>query len=142
MSKICEGRFVVANQALAQLLGVASPDALIGKTDFELFPHELATAYDADERAIIASGVPLLNKEEPVQCMPMAQSTGSSTTKVPMRDDSRVERLAWWVAGRISPSAGGSKQSGSSCKKSSIQAQAATLQELSTPLIPISDTCW
>ena len=51
-----EGRFVVANQALAQLLGVGSPDALIGKTDFELFPRELAAAYDADERAIIESG--------------------------------------------------------------------------------------
>ncbi len=39
-----EDHFVVANQTLAQLLGVDSPNALIGKTDFELFSHKLAAA--------------------------------------------------------------------------------------------------
>ncbi len=133
-----KGRFVVANQALAQLLGVGSPDALIGKTDLELFPHELAAAYDADDRAIIESGLPLFDKEEPVQ-----HADGTThwivTTKVPLRDE---QGRATGLVGRGQDiterrRADAERQQ---LQQELIGVQAAALQELSTPLIPISDT--
>ena len=132
-----EGRFVVANHALAQLLGVASPDALIGKTDFELFPRELAAAYDADERAIIESGVPLFNKEEPV-----LHADGTThwviTTKVPLRDP-QGRAIGMVGRGQDITDRRRADAERQQLQEELIQAQAAALQELSTPLIPISD---
>jgi rsbT co-antagonist protein RsbR len=133
-----EGRFVVANQAMAQLVGHSSPDALIGKTDFELFPHELAAAYDADERAIIESGIPLLNKEEPV-----VHADGTShwiaTTKVPLRDE-QGRAIGMVGRGQDITERKRIEAERHQLQEELIQAQAAALQELSTPLIPISDT--
>ena len=133
-----EGRFEMANQALAQMLGVDSPDALIGKTDFELFPRELATQYNLDDRAILNSGVALLNKEEPV-----LHADGSShwisTTKVPVRDP--LGQVIGLVGrGQDVTERRRAREERQKLQEELIQAQTATLQELSTPLIPISDT--
>ena len=54
--KDAQSCFLIANPALARLTGVASPDELIGKTDFDFFPQELAAKYYADEQAIFQSG--------------------------------------------------------------------------------------
>lgn len=132
-----EGRFAMVNQAVAEMLGVASPDALIGKTDFDLFPPELATQYDRDDRAIMESGVPLLNKEEPV-----IHADGSShwisTTKVPLHDlEGRVVGLVG--RGQDITERRRAEEERQQLQEELIQAQAAALEELSTPLIPISD---
>ncbi|MGC1188606.1 MAG: response regulator [Candidatus Acidiferrales bacterium] len=78
-------RFLVANRAVANLTGAKNPEELIGKTDFDYFPKELATAFFSDEQSIVQSGLPLLNQEERA-----ADSEGSerwtSTSKVPLRD--------------------------------------------------------
>ena len=63
--KDTQSRFLIANPALARLTGVASPDELLGKTDFDFFPQELAAKYYADEQAIFQSGQPVLELEEP-----------------------------------------------------------------------------
>ncbi len=88
-----DSRFEAANQALAQLFGLPDPSALIGKTDFDFFPHDMAAQYRADELAIIESGEPLLSKE-----VPTLDAGGAErwfiTTKVPVRDtEGRVIRL-------------------------------------------------
>ncbi|MGP8176057.1 MAG: PAS domain-containing protein, partial [Terracidiphilus sp.] len=57
-----ESRFVVANRALADLVGAKNPEDLLGKADFDYFPRELATAFYSDERAILQSGQPLVNQ--------------------------------------------------------------------------------
>jgi anti-anti-sigma factor len=133
-----ESRFVVANQALAQLLGVASPDALIGKTDFELFPRELAAAYAADDQAIMESGIALHNKEEPT-----LQADGTSrwivTTKVPLQDQ-QGRTIGMVGRGQDITERRRADAERQRLQEELIQAQAAALQELSTPLIPISDT--
>jgi PAS domain S-box-containing protein len=56
------GRFVMSNIAHAQAAGT-TPEALAGKTAFDTFPPELAAQYDADDRAVMESGQPLLNVE-------------------------------------------------------------------------------
>jgi PAS domain S-box-containing protein len=83
--KDTESRFTLSNLAVEQLLGVKNSEELVGKTDFDLLPKELAEQYYADEQEIIRSGQSLLNREEP-----SIDSAGNrrwfSTTKVPLRD--------------------------------------------------------
>jgi PAS domain S-box-containing protein len=84
--KDTQSRFVLANAALVQYLGVTTADQLLGKTDFDFFPPELAAQFYADEQAIFRSGEPLVNKEE----INIHHQTGDQrwvlTTKVPVHD--------------------------------------------------------
>ena len=83
--KDAESRWVVANRALALLFGAKSPDELLGKTDFDYFPKEIATAFFSDEQAIIQSGRQIVNQEEG-RVSADGKTTWTSTTKVPWRD--------------------------------------------------------
>jgi PAS domain S-box-containing protein len=51
-----EGRFLAVNQAFAQACGQPSPEAVVGKTDLDVWPLELAEAYRADDEAVMAAG--------------------------------------------------------------------------------------
>jgi PAS domain S-box-containing protein len=62
--KDTESRFLVANMAEAHLLGAATPEELLGRSDADYFPAELASKYRADEQVILQSGQSLLNYEE------------------------------------------------------------------------------
>lgn len=79
-----EGKYLVANQAYAEFHGLDSPEAVVGKTVFELLPRELAERYHADDLRIIESGQPQLNKEEPIVDKQGRQRL-ILTTKVPYR---------------------------------------------------------
>jgi len=84
--KDAASRFVVANRAVAGLMGANNPDKLLGKTDFDFFSKELATAFFSDEQAILQSGRSVLNQEErTVDAHGISQWT--STSKVPWRDE-------------------------------------------------------
>jgi two-component system, sensor histidine kinase and response regulator len=83
--KDTKGRFVVANMSLARDLGLETPDALIGKTDFDFYPKELASSFFADEQNVISSGLVLLDQEEPVMDHE-GKMNPVLTTKVPLRD--------------------------------------------------------
>jgi PAS domain S-box-containing protein len=50
-----KGRFTFANQRFCDTIGRGLDD-VIGKTDFDLFPRELAAKYVADDRRIMATG--------------------------------------------------------------------------------------
>jgi methyl-accepting chemotaxis protein len=84
--KDTESRFLIANKAVTHIMGEKIPEELVGKTDFDFYPEELARQYYEDEQAIIQSGQPLINQEEPV----VDQDTGAKgwllTTKVPFYD--------------------------------------------------------
>ncbi len=58
-------RFVLANRALADHMGVESAEVLIGRTDRDFYPKELADEYLADERGVLESGRRLVEKIEP-----------------------------------------------------------------------------
>jgi diguanylate cyclase (GGDEF)-like protein/PAS domain S-box-containing protein len=83
--KDTQSRFVVANRAVAADLGLP-PEELIGKTDFELHPAELAARFFADEQRVISSGQPMLDIEEFVVGV-LGDKKWLSTTKVPLRDE-------------------------------------------------------
>jgi PAS domain S-box-containing protein len=83
--KDTKSRFLVANAHLARVVGVETPEQLMGCTDFDLYPRELADTYFEDEQEVMRSGKPLYNREEKG-----FDSTGNEnyvlTTKVPLRD--------------------------------------------------------
>jgi PAS domain S-box-containing protein/putative nucleotidyltransferase with HDIG domain len=53
--KDVQGRFITANQTLADACQVCV-DQLVGKSDFDFFPPELAESYQRDDRMVIATG--------------------------------------------------------------------------------------
>ncbi|NDJ76915.1 MAG: PAS domain S-box protein [Chloroflexi bacterium] len=88
-----DSRFLTANAAVVQLMGQTSADEVVGKTDHDFFPPELANRFLQDERAIFESGEPLINQEEPGQD-PAGNARWILTTKVPIRDaEGTITRL-------------------------------------------------
>ncbi len=83
--KDIQSRFLITNPALARAVGVAAPDELLGKTDFDFFPQELAAKYYADEQAIFQSGQPVLELEESI-VDPAGNKRWISSTKILLRD--------------------------------------------------------
>jgi two-component system sensor histidine kinase/response regulator len=88
-AKDSEGRFLLVNKAFAKLHGLESPEQLLGKSAFDLFPKDRAAALEADdlevmraskhledERSVVdvegnvhwmlVSKVPLTNKREEI----------------------------------------------------------------------------
>jgi two-component system, cell cycle sensor histidine kinase and response regulator CckA len=53
--KDVEGRFLAVNKVFAEACGLSSPESLVGKTDLDVWPRELAEAYRADDAAVMAS---------------------------------------------------------------------------------------
>ena len=53
--KDAESRFLAVNRVLAEGCGASDPEALVGKSDHDILPRELADRYVADDRAVIAS---------------------------------------------------------------------------------------
>jgi PAS domain S-box-containing protein len=62
--KDAESRFLSVNQGFAQTFGWPSPESLVGKTDLDIAPAELAQAYRADDRAVLDSGQARIVEEE------------------------------------------------------------------------------
>jgi len=83
--KDLESRFVVANPYLAHVVGAETPAELLGKTDFDFYPRELANAFFEDEQNVIRSGMPLYNHEEKGIDYE-GNEVDILTTKVPVRD--------------------------------------------------------
>jgi PAS domain S-box-containing protein len=60
----CTGsRFAGGNKAFASDCGFSEPSELIGKSDFDIHTPEAAAVYQADDKEIIATGQPQLNRE-------------------------------------------------------------------------------
>jgi len=77
-------RFVRASNSFCDLFGCSLED-IIGKKDENLFPEEIADETASDDRHVIKTGIPLINKEEG------GKSIGGGepwvlTTKLPWRD--------------------------------------------------------
>ena len=84
--KDVDSRFVIANQATATRIGVAGPADLIGKTDLELLPPEIAQKFFADEQEIVRSGQ-ADDRHGGIRLRRSGDKTWISTTKVPLRNE-------------------------------------------------------
>lgn len=67
--KDTESRFLAANQALAEACGESSLHNLIGKSDYDLWPAELADRYRSDDQEVMRSGEKKV-VIEPIGCAP------------------------------------------------------------------------
>lgn len=86
-AKDIEGRYMLANKAFATLHGMKSPDDLLGKTAFDLFPKERAVALHTDDLNVMKSSGAAIETER------TAVDAGGNvkvlqTTKVPLVDKS------------------------------------------------------
>jgi PAS domain S-box-containing protein len=84
--KDTQHRFVLANLALVHYLDLTSVDELIGKSDIQLFEPELAQRYYHDERTILETGQPLLERIEPGVDRRTKMTRWFLSTKVPFHD--------------------------------------------------------
>ena len=84
--KDAECRFVVANQALATDCGLATTSDLVGRSDFDIHPLEVARVFRAREMEVLASGRSAIDIEETVVTK-SGERKCLSSTKAPLRDD-------------------------------------------------------
>ncbi|RUM95823.1 response regulator [Pseudaminobacter arsenicus] len=84
--KDLEGRFIAANPATAALMRAGSVENLIGKTDFDFYPRDVAERFREDELAMIRSGE-TLRIDQPTLLADGRQGWLSSL-KAPFRDES------------------------------------------------------
>jgi len=83
--KDTDSKFIVANQKLIDVHHLKSRDQLIGKSDHDFYPRELADKYRWNEQAIIRTGKPLINHEER-SLDEKGNDIYLSTTKIPLHD--------------------------------------------------------
>ncbi|MEJ2616662.1 MAG: PAS domain-containing protein, partial [Ignavibacteriaceae bacterium] len=63
-AKDTQGRKIVTNQADLNNMGCVSEDEALGKTDFDLFPREIAEGFFANDISVIRTGNAILKREE------------------------------------------------------------------------------
>ena len=80
-------RYSAINLAHMRMLGADNPREVIGKSDFDFFPPELAERYHADDQQLLRTGQALINREEPAEEMTTGRRVWHATTKAPLRDD-------------------------------------------------------
>jgi PAS domain S-box-containing protein len=78
-----DGRYALNNLAHQRLLRVASENEILGKTVFNFLPAERAIRHHADDRRVLESGQPMLNREECITDR-AGNRRWMSLTKVPL----------------------------------------------------------
>jgi PAS domain S-box-containing protein len=79
-------RFIRNNRAHLALFGLKKQEETLGKTNFDFFPLHFAEETLEDEKRIIETGKPLINKIENISDV-KGQPAWVSTTKVPVLDE-------------------------------------------------------
>jgi two-component system, NtrC family, sensor kinase len=85
-AKDAQSRFTACNKLVANRMGV-TPEQLLGKSDFDFFPREMAEKFFNDEQALLASGKPLIDCEEIAFDKISGTNRVIVTSKVPLHDE-------------------------------------------------------
>ena len=83
--KDLESRKVLVNKAECTYMGVKDPKALLGKSDFELYPPEVARASREEDLYVMDNGKPILGKET-VSVRHDGSVTHFLSSKIPLYD--------------------------------------------------------
>ena len=84
-AKDAAGRFVLANKAVARVMGADSPRRLIGRTDADFYSPDMAAKFRADEESV-QRGEALREREELGTDSGAGEARWHLTTKLPVRD--------------------------------------------------------
>ncbi|MCQ8129722.1 sensor domain-containing protein [Methylomonas rivi] len=82
-----ESRFLAVNRLFANTFGAPHPDALIGKSDYDIAEKPLANAYRADDRAVMTARQQKITEE---QVENAGDKKWVETFKAPVIDDNGV----------------------------------------------------
>lgn len=82
--KDTNGQFIAANDATAFLMRAKNAEDLIGKTDFDFYPHEIAEKFRNDELQVLESGKPRRIEQEVL--LHTGEKGRLATVKVPFKD--------------------------------------------------------
>lgn len=80
-----KGRKVIANKADIENCGLSREDEIIGKTDFDLFPNDIAEKFWTDDLRVLEHGEIIINREEKLINL-YGDSKWLLTSKIPFRD--------------------------------------------------------
>ncbi|HEY1718612.1 MAG TPA: PAS domain-containing protein [Verrucomicrobiae bacterium] len=84
-AKDANARKIMANPADLKNLGCTAEADAIGKTDFDFFPREIATAFFADDQTVLKDGKTVINREEKA-VLQNGETRWLLTSKIPWRD--------------------------------------------------------
>ncbi|KLN56420.1 PAS domain-containing protein [Variovorax paradoxus] len=84
--KDAQSRFIKTSTAQALEFGMATPEGLVGKSDFDVFSEDHARPAFEDEQEIIRTGLPMIGKVERETWIDGRPDTWALTTKMPLRN--------------------------------------------------------
>ncbi len=84
--KDLEGRKTLVNNAELRMIGAKSEEEVLGKTDFDFYPKEIAEGFFADDQLVIQENKPVINREEYL-IDEKGEKRWLLTSKIPMLDD-------------------------------------------------------
>ncbi|MFA5805653.1 MAG: PAS domain-containing protein, partial [Melioribacteraceae bacterium] len=83
------GRKTLANVTELSYSGVKTEKEILGKTDFDFYPKELAEGFFSDDQLVIQSGQPILNREEYL-LDEKGEKQWLLTSKIPLKDEKGI----------------------------------------------------
>ncbi|HEX3855697.1 MAG TPA: PAS domain-containing protein [Verrucomicrobiae bacterium] len=83
--KDLSGRKTLANRAELKNMGCKTEAEAIGKSDFDIYPKELAASYFAVDQTVIQTGQALINRENKI-VTPAGETHWVLSSKIPLRD--------------------------------------------------------
>jgi PAS domain S-box-containing protein len=85
-------KFILANHSLSDMMGAIHSEDLIGKTDFDFYPENIAQQYYNREQLIFTTGQPIINQEEFHDDPTTGEKLCFLATKIPFTDSKDVIR--------------------------------------------------
>lgn len=84
-TKDLQGRKTLANRADLDNMGIATEEEALGKTDFDIFPPEVARYFDLKDQEVFRTGQAQLNHEEYL-CNHKGRCVWLLSSKLPLKD--------------------------------------------------------
>jgi PAS domain S-box-containing protein len=139
-AKDAHSRFTACNKLVANRMGV-EPEDLIGKSDFDFFPREMAEKFFNDEQAVIQSGKALIDREEIVFDKTRGMDRVILTSKVPLRDrDGNLTGIVGTGVDITDRKAAEERMASSDRLESIGRLAAGVAHEINTPIQYLSDS--
>ncbi len=82
-----QSRFVLCNTEVLRRKGLPTVDAMVGKTDYDFYPHDFAAEVYHNEQTLMSTGQPIVNQERCVVDKGTGTRTWNLTTKVPLKNE-------------------------------------------------------